>query len=127
MAASRRAQHKSSPTNVRITASASGPACQPPAAAATPGAMTAPATQAAMLALLSHRLVKAAHAYLPKAPAAQLPLPATWHTVETVAGRYHRKPAVIRGWLRAGLLPGKRIAGRWMISDADLAAFEARF
>jgi hypothetical protein len=49
-----------------------------------------------------------------------------WHTVEEVARRYHRNRHVIRGWLRTGFLPGKRIGGRWLVSDAHLAAFEAK-
>jgi hypothetical protein len=48
-----------------------------------------------------------------------------WHSVEEIARRYARTPAVIRQWLRDGILPGKKIRGRWHVSDAHIAAFEA--
>lgn len=57
--------------------------------------------------------------------AASAPPPIGWHTVEEVAKRYHRKPEAIRAWLRSGYLPGSIIGNRWLISDAQIAAFEA--
>lgn len=50
-----------------------------------------------------------------------------WSPVE-VADRYRVKKATVWGWLRAGKLPAKRIAGgRYYITDEDLKAFEAKY
>ncbi len=58
-------------------------------------------------------------------PPTGTPVPPVWHSVEEIARRYARTPAVIRQWLRDGILPGKKIRGRWHVSDAHIAAFEA--
>lgn len=49
-----------------------------------------------------------------------------WYTVSEIAAMFHRSDRVIRAWLRDGFLPGRKVGGGWLISQAQLDAFIAK-
>ena len=44
-------------------------------------------------------------------------------TIIQVAERLDRHPALVRRWVREGLLPAYKIGTYWFIKEEDLAAF----
>jgi hypothetical protein len=44
-------------------------------------------------------------------------------TLDQVAAVLRRHPELVRRWLVEGRLRGKKLAGRWFVTRADLARF----
>jgi hypothetical protein len=47
-------------------------------------------------------------------------------TLSQAARRLRRHPELVRQWLSAGRLAGRKVAGRWFISVEDLRKFRER-
>ena len=48
-------------------------------------------------------------------------------TAEEIAAKFGVTPATVRNWIKAGILTGKKIGGRFRVSKKVLDKFEEQF